>query len=143
MATIGIREALSLVAVTLLPAGLLGGLGAINARGSEGAWVFMLTLKVTAAFAVAIGLPAIYLLGRFGLQKLRHYLIVGVVVSMALAAIFIYPGLSHDRELLGLSSYLLQYGVLLLLSLLVTALYWLLARPDRRGSKEPGARQDS
>lgn len=137
MATIGIREALSLVAVTLLPAVLLGGIGAINAPGAEGAWVFMLTLKVTAAFSVVVGAPAIYLLGWFGLKRLRHYLVVGAGVSIVLAAVFIYPGMSHDPGLLGLSSYLLQYGLLLLLSLLVTALYWLLARPDRKGDVLP------
>ena len=136
MVTISVREALSLAAVTLLPASLLVVIGAGgSAPAGEGAWVFMITLKVTALCAVLIGLPTILLFEYLGLRKLWHYLLAGMVVSLALAAIFIYPGLSHDPGLLGLSSYLAQYTILLVLSLLVTAFYWLMARPDRKGLK--------
>lgn len=135
MKIISVREAVSLLAVAIIPALLLGGIGAMNGRGSEAVWTFAITIRSTVLASIFVGLPSIYILDRLQLRGLRHYIMVGVGVSVILAIIFVYPSLSQDRELLGTGSYLVQYGVLLLLSLMTTALYWILARPDRKDAK--------
>jgi hypothetical protein len=128
---IAAKELLSLVAVALLPALILGGFALVATRPAEAAWVFLLTLKVSIAFAVVVGLPTIWLFDRLGLNRLRHYLLVGLAISLLLAAIFIYPSLAADPERLGVVPHILQYGVLLVFSLAATGIYWLIARPDR------------
>ena len=132
MAMIGIREALSLAAVTLLPPSLLVGISAIGSHSSEGFWVFVITLKVAVFFAILVGVPVIFLFEWLRLRKFWHYLCVGGLISIMLSAIFIYPGMSHDSDLLGLGSYLAQFCVLFLMSLMVVSIYWFLARPNRK-----------
>jgi hypothetical protein len=114
-----------------MPPIVISAISLLNSAPYITLWVFTISLLVSSLAAIFIGIPVIFIFNRLGFVKFYHYAAVGMAISILLAIIFIYPSDSKDEGLLGMNSYLIQYGILFVLSVVVTSAYWLIVRPDR------------
>lgn len=128
---ITMKEILGLALVTLIPSAALSLPAVLGGKLNDVVWAFPVITAVAAVVSIVIGLPAIMLFNWFGLLGLQWYIVIGLAVSLVLAAYFIFPNAAEADLSLGWAAYAAQYVILLFLSLLVTAIYWLAVRPDR------------
>lgn len=128
---ITIKEVIGILLASLLPGVVFGMISAGTGNASEGAWAFPIITMVAIVVGVIIGIPAVIAMNLVKLQGVLAYAALGVLVSVVLALYFIASNLSWDNVRLGWPSYVAQYLVLLVLSLIVTIGYWAVIRPDR------------
>jgi hypothetical protein len=134
---LSLKEIVGLACVVLLPWALLSLPGFLTGKLNEVMWAFLPITGTALTGAILIGLPSILLLNWFRLLGLGSYVLLGVLGSIPLAGYFVAPGIAKADLALGWPSFAAQYLILLILSVLVTSIYWFAVRPDRlRGSAE-------
>ena len=108
----------------------------IVSGASGGGWLF--TFIVSAAYIVSliIGIPAHLYLIKLHKTELKSYLIMSCIISLFPFAYFILIPLIHRSSKYefyweGLTAYLSQTVLILMVSLVTVTVFWLIARPDK------------
>lgn len=99
---------------------------------SGGWWVFKLTCLAAYLVAFVGGIPAHLSLKYFGLRRLRHYALVGVLLSLFPVAYFVFsPSRLTTGEIDFYASDVIMTLLIILAGLVTSAAFWSIARPDR------------
>lgn len=103
-------------------------LGAVlGSKASEAIWLLVLSAVIAYPATVVLGIPAFFVLRRFGLNGVGHYLLAGAFLG---ALVFVFLAPSHVQ-----TTYFFQNGWTFLsvavgAAAIASGAFWLIARPD-------------
>lgn len=127
------RLIVAFIVAPLFPGTILLFFSLINSNTNEGFWVFTFSVLVGYFLAIVLGVPAYILIKKYGFNRLRDYLIGGLLLSIAPIIYFIFVPKFYNYE--GVKIYIPNMGLALLFivaSVSATCIFWLIARPDLR-----------
>lgn len=111
----------------------------ISGNASEGFWALRLSALLGYPVALLTGLPAYLWMAQRRWVGLPAYLGLAVVYAVVLSVwLFLRPALMRP-ESLNLNALALQSGAVLIGCVITLVIFWLIARPDKRGGERPSA----
>lgn len=130
------RLTIAFIVAPLIPGTILLFFSLINSNANEGVWIFTFSALVGYFLTIALGIPAYILMKNYGFNRLREYLIGGLLLSIVPIIYFIFVPKFSSYE--GVKIYTPNVGLVLLFivaSMSATCIFWLIARPDLRVKK--------
>jgi hypothetical protein len=121
-----------------VPAILILAAAIVQGSGADGIWWMTIILPVSYVTCAVVGLPIHLILMRTGYTSLLLYVISGLVATLVpIYFLFIYSDESPTPWAGLLQVHFEIMGFMAFCGILTSAIFWLIARPDRRDPPAP------